>query len=54
MGLNLGNGAVDNIMLGNQQVDRVYLGSNLIWEKTSPVPTFPEVFGTSTDKLGFN
>lgn len=41
--LKVGNNEVTDVKLGNTQVNQVYFGSNLIWEKSSPLPYDAEV-----------
>lgn len=41
--LKVGNNEVTDVKLGNTQVNQVYLGSNLIWEKSSPLPYDAEI-----------
>lgn len=38
MGINLGSSPIADIKMGETQVDKAYLGSELVWQKSSPVP----------------
>lgn len=39
MGINLGSSPISDLKMGETQVNKVYLGSDLVWQKSQPVPT---------------
>ena len=47
--LKIGGTEITDVMLGSTQVNKVYQGSNLIWEKSSPLPYDAEVEWLESD-----
>lgn len=48
MGINLGSTTISDLKLGANPVDKAYLGSELVWQKSSPVPTLRALKFTSS------
>ena len=51
--LKIGGTEVADVRLGNTQVNKVYLGSDLIWEKSAPLPYDAEVEYLESDGTAY-